>query len=228
MRRPIRIAIPLGALAAAAAAATALAAVVPIYSNDMSSVAARAQLVKLGRGTCKRGGGQTLKLTVGERTRECDLRTPVIGANLDIKATARLSAHTPTPLQAKVFVGVAVRSGDGGQYQLVVFPGKGSFQLRRDMPPNGDRTLLAKGNSGAVNGVGKANKLRLQAFSSATGDTRVVGFVNGRKLASAVDDPRAAASLTGRYSTLAVGATKAANGAAASFDGLTVSVPDPF
>jgi hypothetical protein len=229
MRRPVRIAISLAVLGSATATAAALGATIPIYSNDMSSSGARGQLVKLGSGECNRGGGaQALKLTVGKRTRECQLRTPVIGSNLDITATARLSTATPAEIQARTFVAVGVRDGNDGQYQLAVFPKKGSFQLRRDVPPNGDRTLLGKGKTSVVKDVGKPNKLRLQAFSGPGGETRVTAFVNGRKLASVVDDAHTATALSGNLSTLAVGSAKAAKGASGSFDDLSVAVPDPF
>jgi hypothetical protein len=109
-----------------------------------------------------------------------------------------------------------------------VFPKKGSFQLRRDVPPNADRTLLAKGKASGIKAVGKPNKLRLQAFATATGETNLIAFVNGKKLASVVDDAHTASTLTGRFSTLSVGSATAAKGAAASFDDLTVAVPDPF
>ena len=229
MRRPARIAIPLAVLGSAAAAAAAVGAAIPIYANDMSSAGARGQVVRLSGSECDRGGSSgTLKVTVGKGTRECQLRTPVIGTNLDIIATARLLSATPSEIQSRVFVGVALRDGNDGQYQLAVFPKKGSFQLRRDVPPDSSRTLLAHGKSSVVKDVGKPNKLRLQAFSSADGATRVTAFVNGRKLASVVDDAHTATSLSGRFSTLAVGSEKAAKGAAASFDDLTVAVPDPF
>jgi hypothetical protein len=52
--------------------------------------------------------------------------------------------------------------------------------------------------------------------------------VNGKKLASVVDDAHTASTLTGRFSAVSVGSAKAAKGAAASFDDLTVAVPDPF
>ncbi len=229
MKRPLRIAIPLAVLGTAAVAATAFAAVIPIYSNQMSTQTARGQMVRLSGSKCGRGKhGRALKVKVGKRTRECQLRTPVIGANLDIKATARLLSRTPKTIQKRVFVGVSVRDGADGQYQLAVFPAKGSFQLRRDLPPNGDRTLLAKGKSKAVKAVDKPNKLRLQAFTTASGDMRVTAFINGRKVGSVVDDAHSAASLTGRFSTLAVGSNKAAKGALGSFDDLSVAVPDPF
>ena len=185
--------------------------------------------VRLGKGTCSRGAsGGALGITVGAKTRECKMATPVVGSNLDLKVTARLSQGTPTTLQKKAFVGVAVRDGDGGQYQLAVFPGKGTYQLRRDLPPDAARTLLAQGKASVVKGVGKPNKLRLQAFPTADGGLQVTAFVNGRKLASVIEDPHTASTLGGRSSSLSVGAAKAAKGARASFDDLTVALPDPF
>jgi hypothetical protein len=229
MRRPIRIAIPLAALITVAAVAAAAAAVIPIYSNDMSSTSARAQLVRLGKGTCDRGAsGGALGVTVGKATRECKIATPVVGANLDLKATARLSQSTPATLQKKVFVAVALRDGEGGQYQLAVFPGKGTFQLRRDIPPDAARTLLAKGKSNKIKGVGKPNKLRLQGFPTADGGLRLAAFVNGRSVAVVTEDSHTASTLSGRSSTLSVGAAKAAKGARASFDDLSIALPDPF
>jgi hypothetical protein len=229
MTGPSRIVISLVVLGSAAGAAVAAGATVPIYTNDMSSAGARSQFVPLGHGQCTRAGSAgALKLTAGKKTRECKLRTPVIGRNLDITTTARLSDATPSSIQSRVFVGVALRDGDSGQYQLAVFPKKGSFQLRRDVPPDAARTLLAKGKSTVVKGVGKPNKLRLQAFPISGGGERVTAFVNGRKLASVLESAQTVAALTGRFSSVSVGSNKAANGAAASFDDLTVGVPDPF
>jgi hypothetical protein len=229
MKRPLWIAFPLAVLGSAAAAALALGATIPIYSNAMSSAASRGQLIRVVGGHCSRGGAaRALKVKVGRGTRECKLRTPVVGSNLDITATARLSSGTPSNIQARVFVAVGLRSGNDGQYQLAVFPKKGTYQVRRDVPPDGERTLLAKGKSKAVKGVGMPNKLRLQVFSTPGGEARVVAFVNGRKLPSVIDPAATAAALTGRLSTISVGSSKAAEGASGSFDDLTVAVPDPF
>lgn len=230
MRRPIRIAIPLAVLGTLAAAAMALGAVIPIYDNDMSTVDVRSQLRRISGESCARSAGNgMLKVAVGERTNECTLRTPVIGGNLDIVTTARLLPGTPSNMQARVFVAVGVRSGGGGQYQLAVFPRKGSFQLRRDVPPDGQRTLLANGKVNGVKGVSKPNRLRLQVFPTTNGgNTRVKAWLNGRKLASVLEDAHAASTITGRFSTFSVGSDKAADGARASFDDLKVAVPDPF
>lgn len=229
MRRPAWIAVLLALTGLATTAAVAAAVTIPIYTNDMSSSGVRGQLVRLTGKSCDRGGAKAaLKVTVGKRTRECQLRTPVVGASLDIKATARLLTNTPAALQAKTFVAVGLRNGGGGQYQLAVFPKKGSFQLRRDLPPDGTRTLLAKGKAPKVKGVGKPNKLRLQAFSAPDGSTQVIAWVNGRNVASVAEDAHTATALSGRFSTISVGSAKADNGAAASFDDLSVAVPDPF
>jgi hypothetical protein len=229
MKRPLRIAIAVAVLGSAPAAAVAIAKTIPIYSNDMSTAAARAQLVQVGGGHCEHGGSRALRLSVGKRTQDCTFRTPVVGANLDITITTRLLQGTPESIQRRVFVAVGLRVGDSDQYQLAVFPAKGSFQLRRDSPSGGEeRTLLAKGRSRAVKDVGKANKLRLQTFGTAGGDVRVTAFVNGRKLASTIDSGSAVAAITGRLSTVSVGSKNAAKGARASFDNLLVAVPDPF
>jgi hypothetical protein len=229
MNRPARIAITLAFLGSAATAAAAFGASIPIYTNAMSSSPARSQLVHLGKTTCSRGAGSgVLNISVGKATRECQYRTPVIGTNLDVTVTARLLSSTPSSIQARTFVAVSLRNGDNGQYQLAVFPKKGSYQLRRDVPPKAARTLLAHGKASAVAAVGKPEKMRLQAFPTPDGSTRLTAFLNGKKLTTVVDDAHTAATLTGRFSTVSVGSDKAAKGAGASFDDLTVAVPDPF
>lgn len=229
MNRPVRIAITLAVLGSALAAAAAFAGSIPIYTNAMSSAAARAQLAHLGKSSCSRGAGRgVLNIIVGKATRECQYRTPVVGTNLDMTVTARLLSGTPAPIQARTFVAISLRNGDNGQYQFAVFPKKGSYQLRRDVPPKAAQTLLAHGKSSAVAAVGKPEKMRLQAFPNPDGSTRLTAFLNGKKLTTVVDDAHTAATLTGRFSTVSVGSSKAAKGAGASFDDVTVAVPDPF
>jgi hypothetical protein len=228
MRDPLRTSVALAIVGSLAVGAVALAAAIPVYTNDMSTTGLRSQLVKQGKARCARSGeAARLKVKIGKQTSECVFRTPVVGKSLEIKATERVLSGTPDSIRSRVFVAVGLRVGNSGQYQLAVFPKKGSFQLRRDAPPNGDRTLLANGKSNAVRDINKANKVRLQAFAGG-GDVRLVAFVNGKKVATAVETGNASARISGRFSTISVGSAKNAKGASASFDNLTVSVPDPF
>lgn len=227
MRSRSRTTIALAALGSVAMVATAVAAI-PVYSNSMTTNGQRSQLVKLGKGHCGRSGkAERLKVRIGKKTSECQLRTPVVGAELDIKVTARLLSGTPDSIRKRVFVGAGVRVGGNGGYQLAIFPQKGTFQLRRDAPPSGTRTLLSHGESKAIKDINQPNKVRLQGFSGG-GDLKLVAFVNGKKVGSATETADAAAKLSGRYSTISVGSNKGAKGAAASFDDLTIAVPDPF
>jgi hypothetical protein len=228
MKRPLRTSVALAVLAALAGGAVAVAAV-PIYGNDMSSLRDRKELSKAGKARCSRSGeAEVLKVRIGRQTTECEFRTPVVGRNLLIVATERLLSGTPESMRDRIFVGVGLRVGNKGGYEFVVFPAKGSFQLRKESPSNGEVTVLSQGRSPKVKDVNKANKLRLQAFDGDTGDLNLAGFVNGKKVASASESSDAAAKLPGRYSTIAVGSNKGAKGATASFDDLQISVPDPF
>ena len=81
-----------------------------------------------------------------------------------------------------------------------------------------------------IQGVDKANKLRLRAFNVTAGPDkghcRILAYV-GKVLVADFTD-RAAGDLQGRASGFAVGATKNAKGAAGSFDDVVVRVPNPF
>jgi hypothetical protein len=217
--------------AVAAVAATALAAAVPIYSNDMSSIAERGQLRKASGRNCDRGGSEVaLRVDVGRRTAACIYRTPVIGRDLEIFSTERLLSGTPASIRGRIYLGLGLRTGGGGGYLLQVFPVRRTWQLRREEPGAGGGSVLASGNSRRIEGVDDANRLGLRAFnltrSSDPDDCRLVATVNGERLAVATDP--GAGPLRGRFSTASVGAARNANGAVASFDDVLVRVPDPF
>jgi hypothetical protein len=224
----LRISVALAALAALAVGGVA-SATIAIYANNMSTAGHRKELVKVGGGHCGRSGqAKVLKARIGKQTDQCSYRTPVVGRNLQIIATERLLSGTPDTVEGRVFIGLGLRVGNKGGYEFVAFPAKGSFQLRKKAPSSGDVTVLAHGQSGAVKDVNKANKLRLQAFAGGGGDLRLVGLVNGHKLAAVTEGSNAAARIPGSFSTILVGSNKSAKGAVASFDDLQVSVPDPF
>jgi hypothetical protein len=227
MRKRIYRSIPLAVLGLLLAAATAYAVVwVPIYGNDMSTNGLRSQMVQVGKGKCAPSGvSGTFRVKIGKKTLQCVYRTPVIGRDLSNIVTGKLLSGTPSSFAKRTFISVSLRNGDSGQFQLQVFPAKGTFKLVRDTPPNGKETVVAVHKSSAVKGLNLANKLRLDANNTTDTSCRVTAYDNGKKLA-AFTDP-ACNQLSGRLSTFSVGSAKAANGALASFDNLQVSVPDP-
>jgi hypothetical protein len=227
MRKRIKKSLPLAVLGLLLAAATAYAVVwVPIYGNDMSTNGLRSQMVQLGKGKCAASGvAGTFRVKIGKQTTGCVYRSPVVGRDLSLIVTGKLLSGTPSAIASRTFISVSLRNGDGGQFQLQVFPAKGTYKLVRDAPPNGKETVLASHKSSVVKGPNLANKLRLDAVNTTNASCRVTAYDNGKKLA-AFTDP-ACSDLSGRLSSFSVSSTKAANGALASFDNLQVSVPDP-
>jgi hypothetical protein len=215
------------ALAGSAAAVRGLA----IYGNNMDSPGKRAQMVKLSGRNCDRGGSpQAFKIEVGERTQECIYRTPVVGRDVEIFATARLLSGTPRDIRKRVFVAVNLRNGGGAKYQLAVFPAQRKFQLRKVMP-DGTLEFLAIGKRiKRIRGTNKANRLRLRAFNIERtrdrDDCRLLVYIGDKRFAVVTD--RRAGPLQGRYVSVSVGSRRAANGAVGSFDDALVRVPSPF
>src|ERR1700761_4300976 len=78
------------------AAGAASGAFVSIYRNAMENSTQRAEIRKLSGKECTRGGGGTaLQVTVGKVTEECAYSTPVVGTDLEIAVTGRISSATP-------------------------------------------------------------------------------------------------------------------------------------
>lgn len=221
----------LAALAAGLCAAVAAsAALVPIYRNPMESPDQRGEAVKLSGARCGRGGSEhALRIVVGKRTRECAYRTPVIGRDLEIAATMRLLDKTPAPLRPKSFLALDLRSGGGGHYQLLVYPLQRKAELRKVVGGGVVKYLRIAKNVPTIQGVDKANKLRLRAFNITTGRLRgrcrIVAYVGDQLVGEYTD--RAAGELQGRASGFAIGATKGANGVVGSVDDVVVRVPGP-
>jgi hypothetical protein len=212
-------------------AASATAALVGIYRNGMGTTSQRAQMVKLSGSHCSRGGlGKALRVVVGKATKECAYRTPVVGRDLEIAATARLLSATPKPLQHGSFLALDLRSGGGGRYQLAVYPLQRKVQLRKALPEGGVEYLDIEKNVKQVKGLDAANELRLRAFNLTEGEEKgsclLLAFVGGKLVAEATDG--AAGELSGRASGFSVGSAKNAKGAEASFDNVVVRVPSPF
>jgi hypothetical protein len=211
-------------------ASSAGAALIGIYRNGMETPGQRGEPVKLSGERCGRGGSDhAFRIVVGKRTRECSYRTIVFGRDLEISATARLLSSTPKAVRQRAFLALTLRSGDGAHYQLLAYPLQRKAQLRKTLPDGSFEYLRIAKNVKTIQGVDKANKLRLRAFNVTAGPDkghcRILAYV-GKVLVADFTDP-AAGDLQGRASGFAVGATKNAKGAAGSFDDVVVRVPNP-
>jgi hypothetical protein len=219
------------AAALAIFASLATATLIGVYRNGMESKAQLGQIVKLSGRSCGRhGSAHALRVTIGKRTEECSYRTPVIGRDLEIAATARLLGSTPKALQKSTFVALDLRAGGGARYQFAVYPLQRKAQLRKIRSDGTIVYLDIEKDLSGVRGLDKANELRLRAFNVTEGDEkgscRLLAFVGGKQVSNVVDE--GAGELSGRASGFSVGSAKAAKGAEASFDDVVVRVPGPF
>lgn len=220
-----------GLVALALVLAAAASATVSIYSNDMVNAGRRGQILNLTGQNCARGGSPAaLRVVVGKKTAECAYRTPVIGRDLEIQATARLLSGTPKKMQRRAYLALQLRAGGGGRYTFAVFPGQGKYQIRKDVPGEDTKYLAVGKNISRIGGINEGNKMRLQILNIQStkkkGDGRILAFVNNKRMAVIVDDK--IGQLKGRFSGFSVGAANSANGAIASFDDVSVRIPNPF
>lgn len=230
MRKRLALATLAAALIGLVAASAAYAAMVGIYRNEMGSIAARGQLIKISGANCARGGSEdALRVVLGKKTAACSFRTPVLGRDLEIGATERLLSGTPKALQRKAYLGLELRAGGGAKYQLLVYPLQRKAQLIKQTSEGSEYFDIAK-NVPAVMGVNKANALRLRALQIRTGPekgrTSVAGFVGGEKVVEGID--ALPGDLGGEASAVVVGAASNGNGVIASLDDLVVRAPVHF
>lgn len=219
-------------VAALAIVAAAGAAPVGIYRNTMESDSQRRAVAKLVGESCGRGGSDSaFRIVVGKRTRECLYRTPVIGRDLEISAVARLLRGTPKALRRQAYLALDLRTGGAGAgYKLLVYPLQRKAQLLRESSDGRTKYLHVEKNVGAVQGVDRANLLRLRAFNVTRGPDkgacRIVASVGKQVVADVTDG--AAGELEGRASGFSIGARKAAKGLVGSVDDVVIRVPNPF
>jgi len=208
------------------AAAVAGAAMIGIYRNGMETSAQRAQMIKLSGHRCASGGvEQTMRITLGKSTNQCSFRTPVIGRNLDIAASERLLSATPRTLQRRVYIGLFLRTGGGGGYQLIVYPPQQKVQLRKTLPSGRVKYLAIARGQRAVQGINRTNELSLQAIDS-SGRAQLLAYVGGKLVAEATDP--GARELSGGASGVTVGSANSVPGTVATVDNVVVRVPSPF
>jgi hypothetical protein len=229
--RPLRTAAIAALLTALLVATNASAALIGVYRNSMETTGQRGQIGKLSGESCGRGGSsRALRVTVGKRTKECSYKTPVVGRDLEIAATARLLSGTPMALQRSAYLALDLRSGGGARYQLAVYPLQRKAQLRKVLADGSIEYLAIEKDVAGVVGADKANVLRLRAFNVTSGPEkghcRILAFVAGKLIADVTD--AAAGDLAGRASGFSVGSAKVAKGAQASFDDVVVRVPSPY
>ena len=208
-------------------AASASAAMVGIYRNGMDTTAQRSQLIKLTGKDCVRGGSaEALRITLGKATPECSYRTPVVGRNLEIGATARLSSMTPKKARHGAYLGVVARAGAGARYAMLVFPLQRKVQLVKIVAGGAEYLAVDRGEK-LVNGVDKANALRLQVVETGEpGKVQVNAFLGGSKVAEALDDSGGVWS--GRSSGVRLGAVLHGTGVVGRVDAVSVGVPVRF
>ena len=229
-------AVALGLLASAVVsisfADAAAANSIPIYENSLKSVDARSQITTKGPGSCKRGGSEVaLRVTVGKRTKACNLSVPVVGRDVELTTTGRIFKSTPSQLKKSIVLGVNVRQGrDGSQYQLAVFPSGRRFQIRKFLPDGSMRVLKGGKNVAGIRGFSEANRIALRAYNGAAGlpasSARLVAFVNG-KVVGVADDSRGN-DLKGRDSSFSIASGRNATQASGSFSAVVVRIPNPF
>lgn len=218
----------IAALAAALLlAAGASAAMVGIYRNSMETTAQRAQLIKLAGRDCTRGGSKTaLRVTLGKSTLECSYRTPVVGRNLEVGATARLLSTTPRKARHGAYLGLALRAGGGSRYEMLVFPVQRKVQLVK-IAGDSARYLAVDRGEQAVRGLDQANALRLRAVETAEpGKVKITAYLGSVKVAEATDET--GGELSGQFSGVLAGAVRNGNGIVASIDDVIVRVPVRF
>jgi hypothetical protein len=221
----------LAALAAGLlACAVAGAAMIGVYRNGMETLAQRSQLVKLSGRNCERAGANgAMRIMIGKATSSCSFRTPVLGRDLEIAATARLLSGTPADLQRKAYLGLELRAGGGAKYALLVFPRQRKAQLIK-VTGEGTKYLAVARNEKAVVGINEANKLRLRAVNVTSGpekgQARLFAYVGSALVGEAVDE--GAGELAGRASAVVAGTIRNGNGIVASVDDVVVRVPSPF
>lgn len=212
-------------------ASSAGAELIGIYRNSMETKGQLAQVLKLSGKRCGRSGsGGAFQIVVGKETKECSYRTPVLGRDLEIAATATLLSKTPKPVQRSAYLGVDLRAGGGARYQLAVFPLQRKAQVRKVRADGTIEYLDIEKNVAGIGGADKANQLRLRAFNVTSGAERgncqLAAFIGGQLVAEVTDE--GAGDLTGGASGFSVGSTKSAKGAQASVDDVVVRVPSPF
>ena len=219
------LALAIGATALLAAGITTALASVTVYSNDFSSKAKFAEIVRAGGGKrCDRSyrsKSKAMRAAVKASPTTCSYRPPVQGdrelPNHEVTVEGKILKKTPKSMRGGAFLEVTVRAGGGGVgYALRVFPRKHRFELRR--VPSGDG-FPVRGRDKAINRVHERNQLRLVARGA-----KITASVNGKELAS-VDDVNPGQVLGSKIRFGVGNAKQKSKPVAATFKKIAVAVP---
>jgi hypothetical protein len=223
MRLRITAAAALSVLLGAAIAA----AEVTVYENSFSGRSSIGDLRKVEGGKeCKRKWvkkDDELSVEIDKGATTCAFSTPVRGDardpdhHLEVKAT--VSKEVPKALRDEVFVAISVRNNQSTGYELRVFPGTRTWEVRRRPEAQG---FPLRATDNAIAGVGKSNRLSLQAFGNS-----ITAAVNGKRVVDGMPDP-GAGDVEGRRTTIAFGSNgNVKQRIGTRFDDLLITLPNP-
>ena len=197
---------------------------VRIYDNNFTGRSDARALELNGKGCAAevRGNKKQLGVSTEEGRSRCRLRLPVQGdaARPDhiIQADGKLLPRTDEQMRKRVYLGLTVREGGGGFYELRVYPERREYRLVRK--PEGEG-FPVEARDNAIGKTGEANRFTLRALGG-----EISANVN-RLAVGPVADPTAN-DLSGTKLSLVLGQEGRSNqGARAWFSNLSVKVPNP-
>jgi hypothetical protein len=210
-------------LVVAALAGLAFASV-RVYDNNFTSRNDAKALDLSGKG-CEaevRGDKKQLAVSTAKGGSRCRLRLPVQGdaARPDhiIQADGKLLPRTDEKVRKRVYLGLTVREGGGGFYELRVYPERREYRLVRK--PGADGFPVEARDNG-IGKTGDKNTFTLRALGG-----EVSARVN-KVAVSPVADP-APNDLSGTKLSLVLGQEgRSKDGARIWFSDLSVKVPNP-
>jgi hypothetical protein len=196
---------------------------VRIYQNKFEGKGDAKELKISGKGrkAAVRGNKGQLGVSTPAGHTRCRLRLPVFGDSpqpdhiADVET--KLLPKTPDKIRKKVYVGLTVREGAGGYYELRVYPERQKFTLNRK--PGGDGFPINVKDK-KIGKAGDKNKLTLRAL----GDV-LSAKVN--KKTEEFADPQPGALPGTKISMILAQEGGSSDGASAWFKDLRVSVPNP-
>ena len=223
--RPMRLKALLFACSLALASVAGLAlASVRVYDNNFSARSDAKALELSGKGceAAVRGNKKQLGVSTPKGGSRCRLRLPVQGdaprPDHIIQVQGKLLPKTDEKVRRRVYLGLTVREGGGGFYELRVYPERREYRLVRKPAAEG---FPVQARDNGIGKTGDKNRLTLRALGAEAG-----AKVN-KVAVPPVTDP-APNDLSGTKLSLVLGQEGGSKkGASAWFSKLAVKVPNP-